>query len=254
MPFLFPRSCGVCAARPPRLCRPPAALGGDAGLLVPSGGPPGGPSGNRWAAFWPLRGAAAGRVLEGQGVNRLSSTPRIVGIVAAAVLAGGLAACSTSSKGAHPAAAGPASARPAPVLVQPNAVGWSGMVQRPDHIYVGMGGAPVVGQLAWRNWGGPRASAGGKLDIYWPQPGPISGWHPSTYPVTVRLQDISAHNGQRSYRKWRTPTSTAGGPRRCCISGSTSGRADQSRGGTRPRPGMAQDQLRRAPGKGRWRA
>ena len=133
-------------------------------------------------------------------MNRLSSTPRIVGIVAAAVLAGGLAACSTSSKGAHPAAAGPASARPAPVLVQPNAVGWSGMVQRPDHIYVGMGGAPVVGQLAWRNWGGPRASAGGKLDIYWPQPGPISGWHPSTYPVTVRLQDISAHNGQRSYR------------------------------------------------------
>jgi hypothetical protein len=75
------------------------------------------------------------------------------------------------------------------------------MVQRPDHIYVGMGGAPIVRQLAWRNWGGPRAWAAGKLDIYWPQPGPISGWHPATYPVTVRLQDILTRNGQPSYRK-----------------------------------------------------
>jgi len=74
------------------------------------------------------------------------------------------------------------------------------MVQRPDHIYVGMGGAPIARHLAWRNWGGPRAWAAGKLDIYWPQPGPISGWHPATYTVTVRLQDIVTHNGQRSYR------------------------------------------------------
>jgi hypothetical protein len=74
------------------------------------------------------------------------------------------------------------------------------MAQRPHHIYVGMGGAPVVRQLAWRNWGGPRATAAGKLDIYWPQPGPISGWRPTTYPVTVRLQGIQTHNGQPSYR------------------------------------------------------
>ena len=47
----------------------------------------------------------------------------------------------------------------------------------------------------------PRAWAAGKLDIYWPQPGPISGWHPATYTVTVRLQDIVTHNGQPSYRK-----------------------------------------------------
>jgi hypothetical protein len=132
---------------------------------------------------------------------QLTSTPRILGIIAAAVLAGGLAACGTPSTSAHPVAAGPASAADVPVLVQPNAAGWSGMVQRPDHIYVGMGGAPIVRQLAWRNWGGPRAWAGGKLDIYWPQPGPISGWHPTTYPVTVRLQDILTHNGQPSYRK-----------------------------------------------------
>jgi hypothetical protein len=71
----------------------------------------------------------------------------------------------------------------------------------PDHIYVGMGGAPIARQLAWRNWGGPRAWAAGKLDIYWPQPGPISGWHPTTYTVTVRLQDIVTHSGQPSYRK-----------------------------------------------------
>jgi hypothetical protein len=87
------------------------------------------------------------------------------------------------------------------VRVQQNTVGWSGMVQRPDHIYVGMGGAPVVRQLVWRNWGGPRAWARGTLDIYWPQPGPISGWHPTAYPVTVRLQGIGTHDAQLSYRK-----------------------------------------------------
>jgi hypothetical protein len=75
------------------------------------------------------------------------------------------------------------------------------MVQRPHVIYVGMGGAPVARQLAWRDWGSPRAWARGKLDIYWPQPGPISGWHPTTYTVTVRLQDIQTHTDQPSYRK-----------------------------------------------------
>ena len=85
--------------------------------------------------------------------------------------------------------------------VQPNVAGWPGMIQRPDVIYVGMGGAPVARRLTWRHWGSPQAWASGKLDIYWPQPGPISGWHPATYPVTVRLQDIQTHNGQRYYRK-----------------------------------------------------
>lgn len=131
----------------------------------------------------------------------MSSAPRILGIIATGVLAGGLAACSTPSASAHLPAAAPSSATTVRVQVQPNAVGWSGMVQRPDHIYVGMGGAPVVRQLTWRNWGAPRATAAGKLDIYWPQPGPISGWRPTTYPVTVRLQGILTHNGQPSYRK-----------------------------------------------------
>ena len=107
---------------------------------------------------------------------------------------------------AHP---GPALSRTAaragaaavPVRVQANVVGWSGMMQRPDHIYVGMGGAPTVRQLTWRNWGGPQAWATGQLDMYWPQSGPISGWHPTTYPVRVRLQDILTRDGQRSYRK-----------------------------------------------------
>jgi hypothetical protein len=93
------------------------------------------------------------------------STSKILGIIAAAVLAAGLIACGMPSTSVHPVAA----ARPARLAsrcgVQPNAVGWSGMVQRPDHIYVGMGGAPIVRQLAWRNWGGPRAWAAGKLDI-----------------------------------------------------------------------------------------
>ena len=132
---------------------------------------------------------------------QLGSTSKILGTIAAAVLAGGLVACGTPTTSARPVAAGPASAPAVPVRVQPDVAGWSGMVQRPDHIYVGMGGAPMVRQLAWRSWGGPRAWAAGKLDIYWPQPGPISGWHPTTYPVTVRLQDIQAHDGQPSYRK-----------------------------------------------------
>jgi hypothetical protein len=131
----------------------------------------------------------------------VSWAARIVGVIAAAVLAGGLAACGTSGASAHLPPAAPASPAAAPVRVQPNVVGWSGMTQRPDRIYVGMGGAPIVRELAWRNWGGPRAWAEGKLDIYWPQPGPISGWHPTTYPVRVRLQDILTRNGQPSYRE-----------------------------------------------------
>ena len=131
----------------------------------------------------------------------VTGTSRILGIIAAALLGTGLAACSTPGTRAHRDAASPASTPAVPVRVQQNADGWSGMAQRPDRIYVGMGGAPVVRQLAWQNWGGPQASARGKLDLYWPQPGPISGWHPATYTVTVRLQDIQTHDGQPSYRK-----------------------------------------------------
>ena len=131
----------------------------------------------------------------------MSSAPRIVGIITAAALAGGLAACGTPGRSAHPAAARLPSAAAVPVRMQPDVTGWSGMVQRPHVIYVGVGGAPVAQQLAWRHWGSPTAWASGKLDIYWPQPGPISGWHPTTYTVTVRLQDIQTHDGQPSYRK-----------------------------------------------------
>jgi hypothetical protein len=82
-------------------------------------------------ALRPLRGAAPGRVLEwGEGVNlQLRSTSTILGIIAATLVAGGLAACGTPSTSAHPVAAGPASAADVPVRVQPNAAGWSGMVQ-----------------------------------------------------------------------------------------------------------------------------
>ena len=131
----------------------------------------------------------------------MSIAPRALGIFAAAAVACGLAACSTPGQSAHPAAIRSPSAGAVQVRMQSNVVGWPRMVQRPHVIYVGMGGAPVARQLAWRHWGNPRAWASGKLDIYWPQPGPISGWHPTTYPVTVRLQDIQTHNGQPSYRK-----------------------------------------------------
>ena len=124
----------------------------------------------------------------------------IVGVIAAGVLAGGLAACGTSGASAHLPTAARAGATAVPVRVQANVVGWPGMMQRPDHIYVGMGGAPTLRRLTWRNWGGPQAWATGQLDMYWPQPGPISGWHPTTYPVRVRLQNISTHDGQPSYR------------------------------------------------------
>ena len=131
----------------------------------------------------------------------MTSASRIVGVVVVAALTGGLAGCGTSSQRAYPAAAGPAGAAAVPVRVQPNVAGWSGMAQRPDVIYAGMGGAPVARRLTWRHWGSPTAWASGKLDRYWRQPGPVSGWRPTTYTVTVRLQDIQAHNGQRSYRK-----------------------------------------------------
>ena len=55
-------------------------------------------------------------------------------------------------------------------------------------------------RVTWRYWGSPTAWASGKLGRYWP-PGPISGWRPTTYTVTVRLHDIQAHHGQPSYRK-----------------------------------------------------
>jgi hypothetical protein len=125
----------------------------------------------------------------------------IVGVIAAGVLAGGLAACGTSGASAHRSTTARAGATAVAVGVQPNVVGWSGMMQRPDHIYVGMGGAPMLQKLTWRTWGGTQAWAAGQLDVYWPQSGPISGWHPTTYPVRVRLEDIKTHDGQRSYRK-----------------------------------------------------
>jgi hypothetical protein len=131
----------------------------------------------------------------------VSRSSGIVRGIATAVLAAGLAACGSSGASTHPPAAAPASPSTVPVRVQPNVVGWSGMAERPARIYVGMGGAPVVRQLAWHSWGGPRAQAVGKLDIYQPQSGPISGWHPTTYQVTVRLQDIVTRNGQASYRE-----------------------------------------------------
>lgn len=131
----------------------------------------------------------------------MSSAARVLGIVAATALTCGLAACATSGQGAHPAAVRPSSSAPAQVRVQAGVTGWSGMVQRPHVIYVGMGGAPVARRLAWQHWGSRTASASGELDIYWPQPGPISGWHPTRYPVTVRLQGVRTHDGQASYRK-----------------------------------------------------
>jgi hypothetical protein len=154
-------------------------------------------------AFWPLRGAAPGRVLEGDRGSESSVEQHIHDLgYHRSRRSGGWAGCVRYAQHERPpVAAAPTGAAEVPVRVQPNAAGWSGMVQRPDHIYVGMGGAPIARQLAWRNWGGPRAWAAGKLDIYLPQPGPISGWHPVTYTVTVRLQDIVTHNGQRSYRK-----------------------------------------------------
>jgi hypothetical protein len=125
----------------------------------------------------------------------------VVGVIIAGVLAGGLAACGASGAGAHLPPAAQASTQALPVRVQPNVVGWSGMMQRPDQIYVGMGGAPIVRHLTWRNWGGAQAWATGQLDVFLPQPGPISGWHPTTYPVRVRLQDILTRDGQPAYRK-----------------------------------------------------
>ena len=130
----------------------------------------------------------------------MGSAARVLGIIAAAALTGGLAACAAPGQSAHPAAVRPPSSALVQVRVQPSVTGWSGMVQRPHVVYVGMGGAPIARRLAWRHWGSSTAWASGELDIYWPQPGPISGWHPTSYPVTVRLRGIQTHDGQPSYR------------------------------------------------------
>ena len=130
----------------------------------------------------------------------MCSAPRVLGIIAAAAVTCALAACGATGQSVQPATARPPSAAAVQVRMQPEVTGWSGMVQRPDVIYVGMGGAPVARRLAWRHWGSRNARAGGRLDIYWPQPGPISGWQPATYTVTVRLQDIQTHHGQPYYR------------------------------------------------------
>jgi hypothetical protein len=126
-------------------------------------------------------------------------------------MAAGLAGCGMAGTSARPVAAHASHAASGGVRVQPDAVGWTGMVQRPDRIYVGMGGAPVVSQLTWHRWGGRQAWATGKLAIYRPQQGPVSGWHPTIYAVTVRLQDIAAHNGQLSYRKMTDVYTSRGG-------------------------------------------
>lgn len=141
----------------------------------------------------------------------MSWAAKILGIAATAAVAGGLAGCGTAGTSARPVAAHHAHSAGGSVRVQANAVGWTGMVQRPKQIYVGMGGAPVVRQLTWRSWGGRQAVATGKLAIYWPQPGPVSGWHPTTYAVTVRLQHVVAHDGQLSYRKMTDSYTGRGG-------------------------------------------
>jgi hypothetical protein len=162
-----------------------------------------------------------------------------LGIIAAAAVTGGVVACGTSSPGAHPAPARSPRAAAVQVRVQPDATGWSKMVQRPHVIYVGMGGAPVVRQLAWRHWGSPQAWASGTLDIYWPQPGPISGWHPTRYPVTVRLQDIQTHNGQPYYRKMTYSYLNRGGIARSLRFEFSVQPGGSAPSWNPPRPGMA---------------
>ena len=184
-------------------------------------------------AFRPLRGAAPGRVLEGTGgANlQLSSTSKILGIIAAAVLAGGLAACGMPSRAPTRSQQAP----PARLTSQ-----W-GCSQTPPG-GPGWFSAPTTSTWAWAERPLPGTWPGG---LGWP-PGmggrqaghllaaarPGLRLHPTTYTVTVRLQDIVTHNGQPSYRTMMDFYVNRQGPPRCCTSSSTFCPADQSRGGT----------------------
>ena len=131
----------------------------------------------------------------------MSSAPRILGIFAAAALTGGLAACGTPGQGAHPAAASPpraAASRCGCSRTQLAGRGWFSALTSSTSAW-----AERLSPGGWPGGTGGACSAwaSGKLDIYWPQPGPISGWHPTAYTVTVRLQDIQPYYGQLSYRK-----------------------------------------------------
>ena len=163
----------------------------------------------------------------------------IGGVIAAGVLAAGLAACGSPAATAHLPAAARTGVTAVPVRVQLNAVGWSGMTERPDHIYVGMGGAPVVRRLTWPELG-RRPGLGG---------GPARPLLPPAWPDIRLASRPSTQSGSGCGTSWRMtasrrtarwPTSTyparghqGPGTSRspCCPAGPHAGR------GTRPGPG-----------------
>ena len=164
---------------------------------------------------------------------------------------GRLAAC-----GPRPARVPTPPRRPRPVAPRPGA----GAAQRSrlvrdgpapgPHLLWGWAERPLSG--SWP--GGTGVAPGRRREASWT----FTGRRPARSPAGTRARTRSrcACRTSRAQRPAVVPDNGGllrqppGGTRRCCTSGSTSGRADQSRGGTRPRPGMAQDQLRRAPGKG----
>jgi hypothetical protein len=72
--------------------------------------------------------------------------------------------------------------------------GWNGMVQRPGHVDIGLGGSPYAYDLRWSRWISSSGKATGKLDLWWCEP--TSTCPPSRHNVTVWVDDTKTHGSQ----------------------------------------------------------
>ena len=140
----------------------------------------------------------------------MGSAPRTLGMIAAAALTGGLAACGTPGQSAHPAAARPPSAAAVPVRVQSDVTGWSGMVARPHVIYIGMGGAPIPGGWPGGTGGAPEHGRAARSTSTGPSqvPYPAGTRSPTRSRCAWRISGRTP--ASRPTGRWPIATSTAG--------------------------------------------
>jgi hypothetical protein len=72
--------------------------------------------------------------------------------------------------------------------------GWSGMVKRPSHITIGLGGAPEATSLSWSRWTASSGKATGKIELFWC---PVfATCKPAVHNVTVWANTPRTHRGQ----------------------------------------------------------
>ena len=192
----------------------------------------------------PLPCAAPGGVLGATGGADLPSEQRTQNLGehprSGPSMRGGLAACGTPRPGRSPSSR---DARRAQRCCRRScgcnrtSTGWSGMVQRPYVIYVGMGGAPDyatgLAALGERQTNGRAASS--------TSTGPSQVPYPAGTPPPTRsrcaCRTCRRTPASRPTGRWPISTSTTGVSRSSCNSDSQSRRADRPPAGTRTNPG-----------------